>query len=146
MSQDCDYLLLKVLLVGNRGVGSASLIVRYADDLFTDFSWGTIALHGGLKIKNTEMEGKNIKLQIWHPSTGSERFRTINSVYYKGTHGIIVIYDITNRDSFSSVQGYMAEIEKHASELVLRILVGNKCDLESERQVTFEEGQELADH
>ncbi len=117
MSQDYDYLLFKVLLVGNRGVGSASLIARYADDLFTNTLWGSILVPDGLKIKNTEMEGKNIKLQIWYPWAGSERVWTIKSVFYKSAHGIIVIYDITNRESFSSVQIYMAEIDKHASEL-----------------------------
>ena len=68
------------------------------------------------------------------------------SSYYKGAHGIIVAYDITDRESFTSVQNWMNEVEKHASENISRILVGNKCDLESARAVSKEEGQELADH
>lgn len=97
------------------------------------------------KIRNTEVDGKTIKLQIWD-TAGQERFKTITSSYYKGAHGIIVTYDITDRDSFSAIQNWMAEVEKHASGDISRILVGNKCDLESQRAVSFEEGQELADH
>lgn len=97
------------------------------------------------KIRNNEVDGKTIKLQIWD-TAGQERFKTITSSYYKGAHGIIVTYDITDRESFSAIQNWMAEVEKHAADNISRILVGNKCDLESQRQVTFEEGQELADH
>lgn len=97
------------------------------------------------KIRNNEVDGKTIKLQIWD-TAGQERFKTITSSYYKGAHGIIVTYDITDRESFSAIQNWMAEVEKHASDNISRILVGNKCDLESQRAVSFEEGQELADH
>ena len=82
------------------------------------------------KIRNNEVDGKTIKLQIWD-TAGQERFKTITSSYYKGAHGIIVTYDITDRESFGAVQTWMAEIEKHASDNISRILVGNKCDLES---------------
>lgn len=117
--------------------------VSYQDDLFNDSFMPTIGVD--FKIRNNEVDGKTIKLQIWD-TAGQERFKTITASYYKGAHGIIVTYDITDRDSFSAVQNWMAEVEKHASDNISRILVGNKCDLESQRQVTFEEGQELADH
>ncbi len=97
------------------------------------------------KIRNNEVDGKTIKLQIWD-TAGQERFKTITSSYYKGAHGIIVTYDITDRESFSAIQNWMQEVEKHASDNISRILVGNKCDLDSQRAVSFEEGQELADH
>lgn len=97
------------------------------------------------KIRNNEVDGKVIKLQIWD-TAGQERFKTITSSYYKGAHGIIVTYDITDRESFSAIQTWMQEVEKHAADNISRILVGNKCDLESQRQVSYEEGQELADH
>ena len=92
------------------------------------------------KIRNNEVDGKTIKLQIWD-TAGQERFKTITSSYYKGAHGIIVAYDITDRESFSAIQTWMSEVEKYASDNISRILVGNKCDLEGQRQVTFEEGQ-----
>ena len=97
------------------------------------------------KIRNQEVDGKTMKLQIWD-TAGQERFKTITSSYYKGAHGIIVTYDITDRESFSAIQNWMAEVEKHASDNISRILVGNKCDLEEKRAVSTEEGQELADH
>ena len=97
------------------------------------------------KIKTIEVDGKTIKLQIWD-TAGQERFKTITSSYYKGAHGIIVTYDMTDRESFSSIQNWMAEVEKHASDNISRILVGNKCDLEPQRSVSTEEGQEAADH
>lgn len=97
------------------------------------------------KIKTVDVDSKQIKLQIWD-TAGQERFKTITSSYYKGAHGIIVVYDITDRESFSNIQTWMAEVEKHACDNISRILVGNKCDLETSRQVSFEEGQELADH
>ena len=91
------------------------------------------------------MDGKTIKLWIWD-ITPAERLKRNYLIHIKLAIGIVVIYDITDRASFSAVQHWMLEIEKHASVNVVSILVGNKCDLESQRQVTFEEGQELADH
>ena len=139
----CSDYLFKVLLIGNSGVGKSSLLVRFADDTFNDCFMPTIGVD--FKIRNNEVDGKTIKLQIWD-TAGQERFKTITSSYYKGAHGIIVTYDITDRESFSAIQNWMAEVEKHASDNISRILVGNKCDLESQRAVSFEEGQELADH
>ena len=97
------------------------------------------------KIRTIEVDGKTIKLQIWD-TAGQERFKTITSSYYKGAHGIIVTYDITDRDSFAKVSEWMAEVDKHALENISRILVGNKKDLEDQRQVPYNEGKDLADH
>jgi Ras-related protein Rab-1A len=116
-----------VLLIGNSGVGKSSLLVRFAEDIFTDNFMPTIGVD--FKIKTVDVDSKQIKLQIWD-TAGQERFKTITSSYYKGAHGIIVVYDITDRESFSNIQTWMAEVEKHASDNISRILVGNKCDLE----------------
>ena len=97
------------------------------------------------KIRTIDVDGKTVKLQIWD-TAGQERFKTITSSYYKGAHGIIVTYDITERDSFAKVSEWMSEVDKHAQENISRILVGNKKDLDSQRQVPYEEGKELADH
>ena len=97
------------------------------------------------KIRQLEVDSKAIKLQIWD-TAGHERFKTITAAYYKGAHGIIIAYDITQRDSFTSVQNWMHEIEKHAGDNISRILVGNKCDLDSQRAVSTEEGREMDDH
>jgi len=91
------------------------------------------------KIRTIDSDGKVCKLQIWD-TAGQERFKTITSSYYKGAHGIIVTYDITDRDSFNAVQTWMGEVEKFAQDNITRILVGNKTDLESRRAVSTEEG------
>jgi small GTP-binding protein len=95
------------------------------------------------KLKNIELDNKKIKLQIWD-TAGQERFRTITTSYYKGAHAILIVFDITDRESFEHVRNWMADIDKFAKEGVLRILVGNKCDLENSRQVRKEEGNEIA--
>lgn len=97
------------------------------------------------KIRTIDCDGKTIKLQIWD-TAGQERFRTITSSYYKGAHGIIVTYDITDRDSFAKVSEWMQEVDKHSQENISKILVGNKKDLEDKRQIQYQEGKELADH
>ena len=95
------------------------------------------------KLKNIEIDSKKIKLQIWD-TAGQERFKTITTSYYKGAHAILVVFDITDRDSFDHVRNWMADIDKFAKEGVLRILVGNKCDLAHSRQVSMEEAKEIA--
>ena len=91
-----------------------------------------------------DVENKVIKLQIWD-TAGQEKFRTITSSYYRGAHGVIVVYDVTNRESFNNIKNWMGEITRYASENVNRLLIGNKCDIDSKKAVTTEEGKELAD-
>ena len=95
------------------------------------------------KLKNIEIDNKKIKLQIWD-TAGQERFRTITTSYYKGAHAIVIVFDITDKDSFEHVKIWMQDIDKFAKQGVMRILVGNKCDLEHQRAVTKEEGNEMA--
>jgi len=97
------------------------------------------------KIRTINVDGMTIKLQIWD-TAGQERFKTITSSYYKGAHGIIVVYDISDRDSFAKVTEWMNEVEKHAEETCSQILIGNKNDLEDQRQVNYNEAKDLADH
>ncbi|CAD8205459.1 unnamed protein product [Paramecium octaurelia] len=139
--QDYDY-LFKILLIGNSAVGKSSLLLRFSDQIFSESFLPTIGVD--FKIRTFDMQGKSVKMQIWD-TAGQERFKTITASYYKGAHGIILTYDITDKQSFKDIENWLAEVEKHASENVVRLLVGNKADLESKRQVTYEEGKELAD-
>ncbi|KAI0244797.1 ras GTPase, partial [Massospora cicadina] len=96
------------------------------------------------KIRTIELEGKTVKLQIWD-TAGQERFRTITSSYYRGAHGIIVVYDVTDQDSFANVKQWLQEIERYASEGVNKLLVGNKNDLVDKKVVETDVAKEYAD-
>ncbi|EKE39614.1 hypothetical protein ENUP19_0097G0006 [Entamoeba nuttalli] len=140
MAEEKDY-LFKLLLIGDSGVGKSCLLLRFADDTYTDTHIATIGVD--FKIKTVQIDGKNIKLQIWD-TAGQERFRTITSSYYRGAQGIIVVYSVIDLQTFQNVRQWLQEIERYASETVIKLLIGNKCDLEDERAVTVEQGQELA--
>ena len=91
-----------------------------------------------------QLNGKNVKLQIWD-TAGQERFKNITASYYRGGTGILVVYDITDRESFNNLNSWLIEIEKSANKNVYKILIGNKCDLEEKRAVTYQEGKDFAD-
>eukprot|EP01027_Heterolobosea_sp_BB2_P006112 GEZU01009267.1.p1 GENE.GEZU01009267.1~~GEZU01009267.1.p1 ORF type:complete len:171 (-),score=18.98 GEZU01009267.1:492-1004(-) len=120
-----DY-LIKLLLIGDSGVGKSCLLLRFSDDSFTTSFITTIGID--FKIRTIELDGKRIKLQIWD-TAGQERFRTITTAYYRGAMGILLTYDVTDEGSFANVRNWMKNIEQHATENVNKILLGNKCDL-----------------
>jgi Ras-related protein Rab-1A len=141
MSPEYDY-LFKLLLIGDSGVGKSCLLLRFADDTYTESYISTIGVD--FKIRTIELESKTIKLQIWD-TAGQERFRTITSSYYRGAHGIIIVYDVTEQDTFNNVKQWLQEIERYASESVQKLLVGNKCDLTAKKAVDFAVAKEYAD-
>nr|ABR27273.1 Rab A61 [Nyctotherus ovalis] len=134
-------LLFKLLLIGNSGVGKSCLLMRYAENTFTENFFNTIGVD--FKIKTTTLDSKIIKLQIWD-TAGQERFRTLTSSYYRGAHGILIVYDVTDQDSFECVKNWVSEVDRLANDTVCRILIGNKCDREADRKITFEQGADLA--
>lgn len=141
LGQEYDY-LFKVLIIGNSCVGKSNILLRFSDNLFHESFLPTIGVD--FKIRNVECKNKTIKLHIWD-TAGQERFKTITATYYKGAHGIILVYDITDRISFQEIENWLSEIEHHASAKVTKILVGNKSDLEDQRQVSYQEGKDFAD-
>ncbi|KAL8277500.1 hypothetical protein RQP46_010055 [Phenoliferia psychrophenolica] len=186
-----DY-LFKLLLIGDSGVGKSCLLLRFADDTYTESYISTIGVD--FKIRTIELEGKTVKLQIdsenegmrqalgdrkllaqprsrfrrmvdlcspffstsgkqavfgrncprWD-TAGQERFRTITSSYYRGAHGIIVVYDVTDADTFSNVKQWLQEIDRYACEGVNKLLVGNKSDLTNKKVVEYGVAKEFAD-
>jgi len=140
-SLNYDY-LIKLLLIGDSGVGKSCLLLRFADDTYTESYISTIGVD--FKIRTIEIGGKSIKLQIWD-TAGQERFRTITSSYYRGAHGIIVVYDVTDQASFSNVKQWLQEIDRYACENVNKLLVGNKCDLTTKKVVDYNTAKEFAD-
>lgn len=139
---DYDY-LVKLLLIGDSGVGKSCLLLRFTDDSFTTSFITTIGID--FKIRIFELDGKRIKLQIWD-TAGQERFRTITTAYYRNAMGILLVYDVTDESSFNNIRNWIKNIEQHASDNVNKILVGNKADMDqSKRAVSTERGQALAD-
>ncbi|KAJ8054646.1 P-loop containing nucleoside triphosphate hydrolase protein [Yarrowia lipolytica] len=136
-----DY-LFKLLLIGDSGVGKSCLLLRFADDTYTDSYISTIGVD--FKIRTLELEGKTVKLQIWD-TAGQERFRTITSSYYRGAHGIIVVYDVTDQDTFNNVKTWFHEIDRYATEGVNKLLVGNKSDITDKKVVEYTVAKEFAD-
>lgn len=130
------------MLIGDSGVGKSCLLLRFADDTFSDTYISTIGVD--FKIRTIDLDGKVVKLQIWD-TAGQERFRTITSSYYRGSHGIIIVYDITDQSSFNSIRGWLEEIKSYADPKVQRLLVGNKCDLTSKRVIQEADAKAYAD-
>ena len=138
---DVDH-IFKILIIGDSSVGKSNLLLRFSDNIFHETFLPTIGVD--FKIKNLTVGNNKVKLNIWD-TAGQERFKTITATYYKGSHGIVLVYDITDRNSFTNISTWLSEIKKQAGPNVVRYLVGNKCDLEEERKVSFKEGQEFAD-
>ena len=136
-------LLYKILLLGDSSVGKTCFLMRYADNTFQEIHMSTIGLD--YKLKNVQLDdGKIVKVQIWD-TAGQDRFRSITKNYYKGAHGIILIYDVTSRKTFENVKNWVEQIKEEVSDKVNIILVGNKIDDEKNRKVSTEEGKQMAD-
>jgi len=135
-------LLIKLLLIGDSGVGKSCLLLRFADDVFTTSFITTIGID--FKIKTIELDGKRIKLQLWD-TAGQERCRSISTAYYRGAMGILLVYDVTDEQSFQNVPSWIRTIEQHAADNVDKILIGNKADMVEERVVQTTRGRALAD-
>ena len=135
-------LILKLLMIGDSGVGKSSLLLRYSNDIFTESFISTIGVD--FKIKKLDIGGKKIKLQIWDTS-GQERFQTITKSYYRGANGVIIVYDITNLHTFNNIQKWIGELEINSKDDIKMLIIGNKCDLENLRVVTKECGEKLAE-
>lgn len=141
MELDYDF-LYKILLIGDSSVGKTSVLLRYVDGFFNPEFQTTIGVD--FKISTLELEGKVVKLQLWD-TAGQDRFRNIVASYYRGAQGIIVMYDITNEESFKNLERWVKEIETYLPGSVPKLLVGNKSDLSSERTVPKENAEELAE-
>eukprot|EP01084_Bolivina_argentea_P306782 530178_1 len=139
--------VMKLLMSGahgwfNSGVGKSCLILRYVDDEFQESYISTIGID--FKLRTVKVNQKYIKLKIWDESQGREKFRTITSAYYRGAHGILIVFDITSRETFAAVREPLLTVERHSNENHCKILVGNKLDLIDKRVVSFEEADALA--
>lgn len=140
VKRDYDH-LFKLVLIGDSSVGKSCLLLRFADNSFTESYISTIGVD--FRFRTVKIANKTVKLQIWD-TAGQERFRTITSAYYRGADGIIMVYDVTRRDSFDHVQDWLNEVNRYAKQgLCKKLLIGNKCD-RTDRMVNIKEGEEFA--
>mmetsp|Transcript_6245 Transcript_6245/g.9066 ORF Transcript_6245/g.9066 Transcript_6245/m.9066 type:complete len:226 (+) Transcript_6245:89-766(+) len=136
--------LFKLLMIGDAGVGKSSMLLRFTDDSFDEHIQSTIGVD--FKVKHVDASGKRVKLTIWD-TAGQERFRTLTSSYYRGAQGVVMVYDVTRRDSFESLDQWLKEVKLYSpnnGEGVVKLLVGNKIDREEERAVSREEAENWA--
>ncbi|XP_024234642.1 ras-related protein Rab-19 [Oncorhynchus tshawytscha] len=134
--------LFKIILVGDSDVGKTCVVQSFKSGVFIEKQQNTIGVD--FTVRTMDIDGRKVKLQVWD-TAGQERFRTITQSYYRSAHGAIVAYDITRRPTFESVTHWIQEVEQYGAASVVLILIGNKSDLQSERQVLFEDACTLAE-
>ena len=141
MSGVAFHYLLKYIIIGDPAVGKSNILLKYAHNKFTNEYQSTIGVEFGAK--NLTIEGKVFRIQIWD-TAGQENFRSITRAYYKNSVCALIVYDITNRSSFENIISWIEDCKGQSPKSIFIILVGNKNDLENERQVSYEEGLEFA--
>ena len=134
--------LLKYVIVGDASVGKSNLLLRYSHGQFREEYQLTIGVEFGSN--NVVLDDKVYRIQIWD-TAGQENFRSITRAYYKNSACALIVYDISRRESFESISSWIEDCKNSSPKTVFMVLVGNKCDLESDRAVTEEEGKELAE-
>lgn len=132
--------LFKYIIIGDTGVGKSCLLLQFTDKRFRQDHDLTIGVEFGARV--VTIDGKDIKLQIWD-TAGQESFRSITRSYYRGATGVLLVYDITRRDSFLHISRWLEEARQNAPQQMVIMLIGNKCDLEH-RDVSYEEGAQFA--
>jgi len=140
-SSDKDNMVAKILTIGESGVGKTCILLRYTDNKFIKHHLTTIGID--YKTKDVNINGKSIKLKIWD-TAGQERFRNITQQYYKGADGIVLVFDLTDRNSFEKIREWMRQIQSYTQrESIAIVLLGNKCDAEN-KAVSAKEANDIA--
>jgi len=134
--------LFKYIIIGDAAVGKSNLLLRYAHGQFKDEYQLTIGVEFGAK--NISINDKIYRIQIWD-TAGQENFRSITRAYYKNSVCALVVYDITNRDSFNNISNWVEDCKNQSPKTIFMVLVGNKSDLNDKRVISVDEGRELAE-
>ena len=140
LPDEYDY-LFKLIIVGDTNVGKTNIMSKYIKDQFNITSKSTIGVEFGTKI--LEIDNKKVKAQIWD-TAGQERYKSITSAYYKGAKGAFIVYDITNKSTFESVDKWIKDLNSYGDKNLTMLLIGNKSDLEDKRIINKEVGEEKA--
>ena len=133
--------LFKYIIIGDSSVGKSNILLKYAHNQFKPEYQLTIGVEFGAK--NIDINGKTYRIQIWD-TAGQENFRSITRAYYKNSVCALVVYDVTNKESFDNVKSWIEDCKSQSPKTILMVLVGNKIDLDSDRAVSYEEGEEFA--
>lgn len=139
MSQ--HHYVFKYIIIGDSGVGKSCLLLQFTDKRFEPLHDLTIGVEFGARM--VSIDNKNIKLQIWD-TAGQESFRSITRSYYRGACGALLVYDVTRKETFNHLQSWLEDAKANSNTAITIMLIGNKCDLDSKRQVSREEGEAFA--
>jgi len=138
-----EVLTIKLVLTGDAGVGKTSLLTRFAIDAFESEHISTIGID--FKNKSMDLDGRRVRIHVWDTG-GAERYRAITRCHYRGARGVVIVYDVTDRQTFRNVKGWLKEVTGVCGEQMPELLlVGAKNDLRAKKVVSTEEGQHLAD-
>ncbi|CAG9580017.1 putative ras-related rab-4 [Leishmania major strain Friedlin] len=118
--------LMKLIVIGDSGVGKSCLLHRFIEDTFSEEQTQTIGIEYGAKI--IDVGGAKVKLQIWD-TAGQERYKSVTRSYYRGATGCLIVYDVNNRSSYESVPQWLSDVRQLAGSDVVVMLIGNKMDL-----------------
>lgn len=135
------HYLFKFIVIGDTGVGKSCIVLQFIENKTRTTHDVTLGVEFG--IKTIPVKDRSIKLQIWD-TAGQENFRSITRSYYRSAIGALLVYDITNKDSFIHVKNWLEEVKLNGNPYMEILLVGNKNDLEEERVVSYEEGESMA--
>jgi len=138
-----ELINVKLLLIGNSSVGKSSLLLRFSDKQWLPEDEASATIGVDFRVHKMEVKGRKVKMSIWD-TAGQERFRTITASYYRGAQGVILVYDVSSRESFEALPRWLEELENYVPPEVVKIVVGNKLDKEYSRQVPTTEGASFA--
>ena len=143
MEEEEEYsIIFKIILIGDTSVGKTNILSRYINDKFLETSKSTVGVELATKVEY--YNNKKIKIQIWD-TAGQERYKSITTSYYKGAKGAFIVYDITKKESFKNVDKWIKDLKEFGDEDVAILIIGNKSDLEDEREVSIEEVKKKAE-
>ena len=141
MAEEDYEMMVKVILIGDSAVGKTNIMGKYLKGVFNENSKATVGVEFGSKLFN--IQNHKIKAQIWD-TAGQEKYKAITGAYYKGSKGAFVVYDITRKETFNSVDKWINDLKSKADSKVNIILIGNKTDLSDKREVQKDQGEEKA--
>lgn len=139
MSDETYDLIYKLVIIGDSGVGKTGIMNRYLHNTFNEHSKSTIGVEFGTK--KTTIDNSVIRAQIWD-TAGQEKYKSITSAYYKGAKAAVIVYDITNKLSFSNIDKWIGDIKANADKNIILLICGNKCDLGDKRVIGLDEALE----